>query len=135
MIMNASRWRVLRSLGLLTFSVSALVLPRITTGQVAEHEHSSADSSGKIEVDNNQVQVLRIRIAPHAVIPMHDVTERVVVWLTEAHLKVTLPDGTSREIHINAGQVGWATPGRHEGTNLSDQPIEFIAVIPKGAHP
>jgi hypothetical protein len=62
---------------------------------------------------------------------MHDVTERVVIWLTEAHLRVIHPDGTAREMHINAGQVGWATPGRHEGTNLSDQPIEFIAVIPK----
>jgi quercetin dioxygenase-like cupin family protein len=134
MIMNASRWSVLRSLGLLAFGFSALLLPRITTGQGAEHEHSTADSPGKIEVDNNQVQVLRVHIAPHAIVPMHDITERVVVWLTEAHLKVTLPDGTSREIHINAGQVGWAAPGRHEGTNLSDQPIEFIAVILKGAH-
>jgi quercetin dioxygenase-like cupin family protein len=134
MTMNAGRCRILRSLGLLAFGVCALVLPRITTGQVAEHEHSTG-APGKIEVDNNQVQVLRIHIAPHAVIPMHDVTERVVIWLTEAHLKVTLPDGTSREIHINAGQVDWATPGRHEGMNLSDQPIEFIAVVPKGAHP
>jgi hypothetical protein len=31
--------------------------------------------------------------------------------------------------------VGWATPGRHGGTNLSDQPIDLIAAIPEGAHP
>jgi oxalate decarboxylase/phosphoglucose isomerase-like protein (cupin superfamily) len=62
---------------------------------------------------------------------MHDLTERVVVWLTGADLKITFPDGTAREIHIGAGEVGWASPGRHEETNLSDKPIEFIAVIPK----
>jgi len=131
--MNVRQWTKLPSVGMLAFSVCALVSSRITMGQVAEHEHSTAGSPGKIEVDNNQVQVLRIRIAPHAVIPMHDVAERVVIWLTEAHLKITLPDRTVREIHIEAGHVGWATPGRHEGTNLSDNPIEFIAVVPKKA--
>ena len=131
--MNVREWKKLPSLGLLAFGICALAPPRITIGQAAEHEHSTVGSPGKIEVDNGQVQVLRIRIAPHAVIPMHDVTERVVIWLTGARLRIIHPDGTAREIHINAGEVGWATPGRHEGTNLSDQPIEFIAVIPKKA--
>jgi len=128
--MNQQRSRSVRSLRFAIFVVCALTRP-LMTGQVAEHEHSRAGSPGKIEVDNDRVQVLRIQVAPHAVIPMHNVTERVVIWLTAAHLKITLPDGTTREIHINAGEVGWASPGRHEGTNLSDKPIEFIAVIPK----
>jgi quercetin dioxygenase-like cupin family protein len=131
--MNVRQWRKLPSLGLLAFGLSALVPPRITMGQAAEHEHSTAASPAEIEVDNDQVQVLRVRIAPYAVIPMHDITERVVIWLTAAHLKIIHPDGTAREIQINPGEVGWATPGRHEGRNLSDQPIEFIAVIPKKA--
>src|SRR5437588_10334844 len=98
--MNVRQWTKLPSMGLLAFSVCTLVPARITKGQVGEHEHSTASSPGKIEVDNNQVQVLRIRIAPHAVIPMHDITARVVIWLTEAHLKITHPDGSAREIHI-----------------------------------
>jgi quercetin dioxygenase-like cupin family protein len=57
----------------------------------------------------------------------------VVVWLTDAHLKMTFPDGTSQEENLRAGQVAWVAPTRHAGENLSDQPIEFIAVIPKDA--
>ena len=76
-----------------------------------------------------------MRVAPHATVPMHDITERVVIWLTPANLKITLPDGTSKELHIKAGEAGWAESGRHAGTNLSDQPIEFVAVVPKEHHP
>src|SRR5262245_32603130 len=107
----------------------------------AQDPHGSADNSrsGKapaiVEFENEKVQVLRIRVAPHATIPMHDMTERVVIWLTPANLKITLPDGTSKELHVKAGEAGWAEPGRHAGTNLSDQPIEFVAVVPKEHHP
>src|SRR5204863_8354503 len=93
-VMNVHQWTKLPSLGLLALGVCALVPPRVTVGQVVEHEHSTGGPPAKIEVDNNLVQVLRIRIAPHAVVPMHDITERVLIWMTEAHLKVTLPDGT-----------------------------------------
>jgi len=86
-----------------------------------------------IEFENPTVTVVRIHIPPHAIIPVHDVTPRVVVWLTEAHLKMTFPDGTSKEENYRAGQVAWVTPTRHAGENLSDQPIDFIAVVPKGA--
>ncbi len=82
------------------------------------------------EIANASVVVLRIRVPAHAVIPQHDVTPRVVVWLTDARLKLTFPDGTSREETHRAGETNWVTPERHAGQNLSDKPIEFIAVIP-----
>ena len=99
------------------------------------HEGHSGTSPAVVEFENDKVQVLRMRVAPHATVPMHDITERVVIWLTPANLKITLPDGTSKELHIKTGEAGWAEPGRHAGTNLSDQPIEFVAVVPKAHHP
>ena len=85
------------------------------------------------ELDNRQVRVLRINIPAHAQVPMHDVTPRVVIWLTEAHLKMTFPDGTTREESHHPGEVGWTASARHFGENLGAEPIEFVAVIPKGA--
>jgi quercetin dioxygenase-like cupin family protein len=85
------------------------------------------------EFANSAVVVLRIRIPPHASIPQHDVSPRVVVWLTDAHLKLTFPDGTTREENHRAGQTSWVTPAQHAGENLGDQAIEFIAVIPVSA--
>jgi quercetin dioxygenase-like cupin family protein len=77
------------------------------------------------------VTVLRILIPPHAIVPEHDVSPRVVVWLTDAHLRLTFPDGAVREERYHAGQTSWVTPERHTGENLEAQPIEFIAIIPK----
>jgi hypothetical protein len=84
-----------------------------------------------LEIDNDSVSVLRIRIGPREKIPMHEVTPRVAVWLTDAHLRLTNPDGTTKEEHIKAGQTGWVSGHRHAGENLGDQPIEFIVVVPK----
>lgn len=121
-------------LGLSLFAAAPLALVAQDAHNSA-HEGHAGKSPGTVEFENEKVKVLRMHVAPHGTVPMHDITERVVIWLTPANLKVTLPDGTSKELHIKAGEAGWAEPGRHEGTNLSDQPIEFIAVVPKEHRP
>jgi hypothetical protein len=59
---------------------------------------------------------------------MHDVTERVVVWLTDVHLRDSLASGTIVAEDHRAGDVSWVPAQRHAGTNLSDAPVEFIAI-------
>jgi quercetin dioxygenase-like cupin family protein len=83
------------------------------------------------EIDNDAVQVVRIHMSSHQKIPMHTVTPRVVVFLTDAHLRLTFPDGSVKEERWRRGQTGWLDQQSHAGENLGDQPIEFIAVIPK----
>jgi hypothetical protein len=127
------------------------VLKLLASGQSSSHEGSSRhnelesrmsthDEHGgshdghpgfKLEFKNDSVQVVRITIGPHEQIPMHDVTPRVVVLLTDQDLKLTFPNGESREEHHKAGESMWVSGGRHIGENLSDRPIEFIAVIPQ----
>jgi hypothetical protein len=89
-------------------------------------------SAIKIEFENESVLVLRIRMEPHEKTPMHDlIGGRVVVWLTQTHLRDTAPDGRSNEIHRDAGAVDWVPPQRHAGENLADTPIEWLAIVPK----
>jgi quercetin dioxygenase-like cupin family protein len=78
-------------------------------------------------LENDTVQVLRIRLEPHQKIPAHDVTPRVVVFLTDEHFRF---DTGVEETH-KAGDVVWLPQQRHGGENLGDQPVEFIAIIPK----
>lgn len=87
----------------------------------------------KVEFENPRVRVLRVRVGPHSAAPMHDRSERVVVWLTDFHVKVVLPDGRSAARQRRAGEVAWAPADRHAGENLSDQPFELIAVELKPA--
>ena len=79
--------------------------------------------------------MLRIHIALHEKTMMHDVTPRVVVWLADARFVDTFPDGTTREEVRKAGDVEWVAARRHAGENVGETPMEFIAIVPKSAHP
>jgi hypothetical protein len=83
------------------------------------------------EFDNASMVVLRIRLAPHEKTAMHELTARLVIWLTDAHLRDTKPDGTVTDYRRAAGSTEWVPAQRHAGENLSNTPIEFLAVAPK----
>lgn len=96
---------------------------------------------GKIEFENETMIVIRMHMAPREKTPMHDiVSARLVIWLTDAHLKDTAPDGKVSEYKRPSGSTDWITPRRHMGENMSDQSLDFLAIIPKtiaapGLHP
>jgi quercetin dioxygenase-like cupin family protein len=107
----------------------ACVLPFCAAlGQHPMHDGQAPEPRQVTTVlENDTVQVLRIRLEPHQRIPAHDVTPRVVVFLTDEHFRF---DTGVEETH-KAGEVVWLPRQRHGGENLSDQPVEFIAIIPK----
>ena len=71
-------------------------------------------------------------MAPHEKTPMHDIASaRLVVWLTDVYLRDTHADGITDEIRRRAGEVDWVPIQRHAGENLADEPLEFLAIVPK----
>src|SRR6266545_2186394 len=91
----------------------------VAAGTVAR----AKDAPMKLELENDAVRVLRMRLAPHERIPMHTVPPHLAVWLTDARLRVTYPDGHSEEKRYKAGEVQWVTLGAHAGENVGDTPI------------
>lgn len=79
-------------------------------------------------MENAQVRVVRVHHNAHDRAPMHEHPAGVVVWLTDGHERLTLPDGKTQESHAEAGQVSWTTGTRHAVENLSDKPFEVILV-------
>ena len=59
----------------------------------------------KVEVDNNQVRVLRIKYGPHEKSIVHSHPFGIVVFLTDAHIKFNLPGGRSE---VRDGKAGTA---------------------------
>jgi len=112
----------------------------LTPGLAQDHHDVAAEFVGRLVFENEAVAVVRFAIAPHQRTPMHDLTARVVVWLSDAHFVDRQPNGDSREEQRRAGDVEWVPARRHAGENLADTPMEFIAVVPKerrgggGAH-
>jgi hypothetical protein len=114
---------------LLTAATRAKARMRAASAMPVQH----GGPAMSLELENESVRAFRIRIAAHEHIPMHDVTPRIVVWLTSAHLRDSLATGRIASENHKAGEVTWVPAQRHSGVNLSGAPIEFIAIEPKGA--
>ncbi|MBI3961398.1 MAG: cupin domain-containing protein [Deinococcus sp.] len=82
----------------------------------------------KVEFENQQVRVLRIRYGPREKSVMHSHPAGVVVFLTEGHVKFTFPDGKAEEMRGSTGQAIWTPAGPHLPENLSDKPLEVLLV-------
>jgi len=83
----------------------------------------------KVELENDQVRVLRVRYGPHDKGVMHEHTlNRVVTFITDGNMKVTTPDGESKILKTAAGDVIWGGPAKHTEENLSDQLFEVVVV-------
>ncbi len=113
-------------MGRVSFLIALLCLAASTA--IAQDPVKVDPNHYKVEFENAQVRVLRIHHDPHDRAPMHKHPAGVVVWLTDGHEKLTLPDGKTQESHTKAGQVGWTAGTKHAVGNLSDKPFEVIFV-------
>ena len=70
----------------------------------------------KVELENDQVRVLRVRYGAHEGGPKHEhILNRVVVYVTDQ------ANGKAREVHVSGAMT-------HSEENSLDQPVERIAV-------
>jgi quercetin dioxygenase-like cupin family protein len=82
----------------------------------------------KVEFENDQVRVLRIKYGPNEKSVMHEHPAGLVVFLTDGKTLMTYPDGTSEEMTWPAGLTAPAEATKHQPTNLSDEGFELIQV-------
>jgi len=85
--------------------------------------------SYKVELENDQVRVLRVKIGAHMAVPLHEhMLNRVVVYIADQNFRVTTPDGKAETVQHKAGEVSWGEPTKHKEENLSDQAFEALVV-------
>ena len=83
----------------------------------------------KVELDNSQVRILRVKLAPHQKIPEHEhALNRILVPLTEIDMAVTASDGKTTHTTGKSGDVLPGKPVRHREENTLDKPVEYIIV-------
>jgi quercetin dioxygenase-like cupin family protein len=82
----------------------------------------------KVEFENSEVRVLRIKYGPHEKSIMHRHPNAVAVFVTDANGKFTFPNGTSQDISSKAGETRYTPAGLHLPENTGDQPFEVILV-------
>jgi quercetin dioxygenase-like cupin family protein len=86
-----------------------------------------APLSVKIEYEDARIRVVRLQLAPHASLPMHDRPARVVISLTANDVRATRPDGTTSRVRSAAGSTAWSEPARRSVANL-DLPLDNVVV-------
>jgi quercetin dioxygenase-like cupin family protein len=82
----------------------------------------------KVLIDNDEIRVLEFHFKPGEKEPMHSHPRGFVYALTDAKLKVSLPDGNSEEIVIKAGEAHWREPVTHAIENIGTGEARAIAV-------
>jgi len=118
--------RIARTASLLMLLAAALV-PALGQDLVAV-----APQAAKVEFENTQVRVVRLKLAANESLPMHDRPARVVIPLTANNVRITRADGTTAIVQSPAGRAAWSEPGKRSVTNL-DTPLENVVIELKQA--
>ena len=82
----------------------------------------------KVEFENDQVRVLRIKVGPKEKSVMHQHPDLVAIFVTDANGKFTFPKGEPQDFTAKAGQALWTPAVTHLPENTGDQPFEVILV-------
>ena len=113
----------------LTFSfVLAIALLLLSANSFAQDAVEVDPKHYKVEFENDKVRVLRITYGPMEKSVMHSHPEGVVVFLTDGSTKFTLPDGTTQDVKVEAGQVIWSPESAHQPENTGKESFEVIQI-------
>jgi len=82
----------------------------------------------KVEFENSQVRVLRIKYGPHEKSIMHRHPNAVAIFVTDSSTKFTFPKGDPQQLDNKAGETRWTPAGLHLPENTGDQTFEVILV-------
>jgi quercetin dioxygenase-like cupin family protein len=93
------------------------------------HPLHAAPGQAKLEFENAQVRVYRVKIPPHGTLPMHEhVVNKIAVNLTPVDERVTTAAGQVSTVREAETAAMWGGPVKHREENLSGAPIETIVV-------
>jgi len=82
----------------------------------------------KVEVENDKVRVLRIKIKAADTTKQHDHPNAVAIFLTDVKTTFTRGDGTTRQGANKRGEAIWAVGENHKVKNVAGRPAEIILV-------
>jgi quercetin dioxygenase-like cupin family protein len=82
----------------------------------------------KVEVENDKVRVLRIKIKAGDTTKQHEHPNAVAIFLTDVKTRFTSGDGATREGANKRGEAIWAAAEKHTVNNVAGGPAEIILV-------
>jgi len=94
----------------------------------AQDPVSVSPEAYRIEIENNRVRTLRLKLSPGQKTAMHQHPASVIVYLTDSNQRITDTAGKSREIAKKAGEVEYIEAVSEAEENISGAPLEAVVV-------
>jgi hypothetical protein len=85
-----------------------------------------------VEIDNERMRVLRIKLPSAGRVPIHGHRSGVIIALTELNLRLKSPENTVIEVRLPAGDIRWIDSGIHADENLGAAAAEYLFIESKG---
>ena len=82
----------------------------------------------KVEFENANVRVLRVKVGPGEKSAMHRHPNAVAIFQTSGRVKFTFPNGKTEERDIVAGQTLWTPAITHQPENIGSSEFEVVLV-------
>lgn len=108
----------------LTLFVLGLAVPSV----LAQDPVKVDSKHYKVEFENSQVRVLRVKYGANEKSVMHRHPNAIAIFVTDVNGKFTFPNGKTQDMTSKAGEARWTPAGRHLPENTTDQPFEVILV-------
>ena len=114
---------------------SMLFIMFVTLVAMAQDPVKVDSNHYKVEFENAQVRVLRVKVGPGEKSIMHRHPNAVAIFMTDVNGKFTFPDGKTEDRASKAGDVLWTPAVSHQPENLGTEPFEVVLVELKGGAP
>jgi Cupin domain. len=69
-------------------------------------------------LENDRARVFDVRFKPGQRAEMHGHPDHIIYVISDYTLNLMLPDGTSQEVPLKAGQAFWMNAGPHAAENI-----------------
>jgi beta-alanine degradation protein BauB len=86
-------------------------------------------------MENDRVRVFDVRFKPGQKTVMHGHPDHVVYVLADYTLDLMLPDGSSQDVALKAGQTIWMGAGPHAAKNIGATEGHAVVIELKGSSP
>ena len=89
----------------------------------------SAPQQAKLELENEQVRVFRVKVAGYNTLPLHEhVVNKIAVNVLPVNERITTEGGQVSMVKEAATTATWGGPVKHREQNPSGTPIETLVI-------
>jgi hypothetical protein len=81
-----------------------------------------------VELENDQVRVLRTKLGPNDSLPVHDAKAGILVAVSEVQVRIERPDRRGRAVNLLPGTTQWVFEDAYAVRNAGNRTVEYLFI-------